>query len=343
MIFTKVTSSDVGAPTLSSPTVNGQICTLLDYVLVTIGGWSIEYTGTNRRVYRPPFGNRLRFWVCHDSAVSGSASAATVRGCENASAATSSATLTNPFPTTAQLADNICLWRVGTTSNSTVMNYIAYVSSTCFYLFIQPTAIGQITTTGWYFFGDVVSSGYWGPDSWNTVCKVDPYNSTSIQDFNWYNSMGSLTSISPSNYFWARDIAGTVLSSRGRVSGIGTGFGRTDGYGALRGQYGNKMRRMRTAVADCATTALNTSGSAALEKRAYLPHLWDMLGNSYEISTTSTREFASTGAFNGTVVTDSNVPTAVLRVIASVAFNDYNCRHGLIFEESNTWTLPTGV
>ena len=98
MSIIHLTEASSGAPRNSG--TNGDLCVLLDWALVTNGGWSIVQTAANARVYKPIGGNGFLLYVNHDSAVSGAAQLATVRGCESATAA-SEAGLVSPFPTIA--------------------------------------------------------------------------------------------------------------------------------------------------------------------------------------------------------------------------------------------------
>jgi hypothetical protein len=64
--FSLYFSTDPGAPVLSG--TSGALTTLLDYVLVTGEGWTIEYTAASKRVYRAPSGNRLYYRIADDDA-----------------------------------------------------------------------------------------------------------------------------------------------------------------------------------------------------------------------------------------------------------------------------------
>ena len=89
-----VTSADVGAPSLSG--TNGAGCTVFDYILNTVAGLTIAYTGTNKRVYTMPNGDVIR--IVHDSAVTGQQYFMLVRAAESASAVD---TIVDPYPTPA--------------------------------------------------------------------------------------------------------------------------------------------------------------------------------------------------------------------------------------------------
>jgi hypothetical protein len=125
MSLIHLNQASAGAPRNSG--TNGDLVTLLDWALVTNGGWTIDKTATNARVYLPVSGNGFRLYVNHDSAVSGAATLATVRGCETATAA-SEAGVTNPFPTIAEIAATSATWCVSSAASTTSRNFDIYVT-----------------------------------------------------------------------------------------------------------------------------------------------------------------------------------------------------------------------
>lgn len=64
MAITKYSSTDASAPQIAATTTAGQLVSVLDGCLVNgygskpSAGWSVVYSGTNIRVYRPPSGRR---------------------------------------------------------------------------------------------------------------------------------------------------------------------------------------------------------------------------------------------------------------------------------------------
>lgn len=156
-----VTSADVGAPSLSG--TNGAGCTVFDYVLNTIGGLTITHTATNKRNYALPNGDILH--CVHDSTVTGQQYLMTVRACESASAID---TLTDPYPTVAQVADNACVFRTGTTTPATTVAWWAVLDTSattgCFYFFAD------------YNNGDYVSGSWWAGGTQISCLPTDNYS-----------------------------------------------------------------------------------------------------------------------------------------------------------------------
>src|SRR5262245_30017438 len=108
-------STDSSAPTLSNN--NGSFVTLLDKCLVSgygsnaAAGWAIEFTGTNKRVYRAPSGSRMRLRVSDTGSGTEATGYARVRGFESMSDVD---TGTGPFPTDAQVSGGLyCAYASG--------------------------------------------------------------------------------------------------------------------------------------------------------------------------------------------------------------------------------------
>lgn len=66
---TIIRSTDSGAPAING--VSGQLIVVLDYILVTRLGWTKEFTGTYKAVYRPSAGNRLFYHIDNSTGNSG--------------------------------------------------------------------------------------------------------------------------------------------------------------------------------------------------------------------------------------------------------------------------------
>ena len=104
MAITHVSETTVGAPNSGRISgTNGDLYAMMKYA-VQLQGWAVEYDDTINFacVLRPATGNRFRLHLNDNSATSGNAGLCVVRGCENASAA---ATLVDPFPTVALVAN----------------------------------------------------------------------------------------------------------------------------------------------------------------------------------------------------------------------------------------------
>lgn len=149
-------STDASAPSLTGQA--GSLTTLLDAVLVngygsqTAAGWTIAYTGTNKRDYRQGSGSNSYYLDVDDSAPT-TAKEARMRGYE---AMTALATGTQAFPTAAQSSfGTVC--RKSTTADATARVWYCVADATCFYLFVDT---GDFTNPAYsmaFHFGDFFS------------------------------------------------------------------------------------------------------------------------------------------------------------------------------------------
>ncbi len=160
-------STDGSAPTLSGTA--GSLTTLLDAILVGSGGiaygstasagWTIEYTTTNIRVYRPGAGARHYLRVNDSAAVTGSdettgsitASEARIRAYETM---TGISTGLGYYPTTGQLGPGI-IWQKSKTADATTRTWIAAADSSTLMLFVLTTEVASGYMAG--YFGDFYS------------------------------------------------------------------------------------------------------------------------------------------------------------------------------------------
>jgi hypothetical protein len=155
--FVHFKSTDSGAPALA--TTNGSGITWLDWILVTKGGWSKPFSGTNKAVYQMPGGNGRVIRAVHDSAISGSTGKMTVRGANSASAVD---TLSQPFPLVATVADANSTWPIVASAA-----YEGIVTESFVSIMMARAAN---TWTLWQFFGDAVPVA--AGDTNNTIIRV---------------------------------------------------------------------------------------------------------------------------------------------------------------------------
>jgi hypothetical protein len=289
----------------------GDLTTLLDWALPQ-ASWAIEYTGTNERVYRPSTGLRNRLYVNHNTATSGNAGLATVRGCENAS---SSSSLTDPFPLVSQIANNLSTWNISNSANTTDRPFRIYLSETFVFYFSNSTGTADQWDVG--FFGDV--EGVLGSDVYYTVCNIRNNSSPSAQNGITQTTGSGFTA--GSNLFWMRDITGATKSTRGIVYTSGTSFGNVVGMPAARAGYQNRVYREQVGATDSGGTA--TVHSLGLLKRGWIPNLWSGL-------------HAGKGSLQGVdTFTDTTYnPSASFRALSSSTIQF------VIMEETDTWSPP---
>jgi hypothetical protein len=302
-----------GAPVLSG--TNGALCSLLDWGLLQ-NGWAIEYTATNSRIYRAGSGNRYRLSVRHDSAISGSAALATVRGCENASSVSA---LIDPFPTVAQNTDANACWIASDAVSAVARSFRFLVSPTWMILAVKA---GSANAWDVQFFGDVPKT--YAEDAWNTICTSRATTSLGVDNSVVSEPISSGFFIAQ-KMFWARGIDGGAKSVRGFLSTSNLSvIGASAGSPAARAGYGNRIVREKIAISDCGGSSAVVS-ALAVARRGWLPNIWSPFHNG-------------TG---GMTSADTHTDTAyalgsLFRIIPTSGFGF------VLLEESDTWTAPSG-
>lgn len=312
MAWTKISSTDSGAPQALS--VNGSLNSILRYALPLLG-WAVEFGTTgNASVFRAAAGNRLRLHMRHDSSVSGDTALAYVRGVHTATSATS---VGQPFPTTTQAANAYSTWRCGTPGDAaTATPWVIYGNDRFFYLLMYSVDYGWDL----YWFGDVPSDYATGYET--TICvryNSSPYGS---------NAMGAPCYSWPTYdncTYWARGINGTTVSTYGckQASGNGNALGRTQNAPPCRGGYQNRLMREKVALADNGSTT-STGGVLAINRRAWLPNLWNPVHSQLGGS------MADQDTFTDSVYNAS----AIFRIFEAPGYGT------AIIEETDTWVKP---
>ena len=155
--FEYFTSADAGAPVLTGQV--GKMILLLDWLLVTKGGWAKAYSGTNLAAYRSDTGNR--FYLRVDDTQT---KFARMRGYRAMTAISSGS---NIFPATAYAA--AANWGAGKSisADSTARKYWGIRTNGYVMLYVElgnPTIDGAISRN-LFVFGDVPS-----------LCETDSYN-----------------------------------------------------------------------------------------------------------------------------------------------------------------------
>lgn len=311
-----LTNASSGAPALSG--TNGALNAVLDWALPQ-KGWAIEYTGTNARVYRAAAGNRHRLYVAHNSSVSGVATLATVRGCENASSVSD---LVDPFPTVAQQANGSSSVAVSSAASALARPYIIVLTDRFLLMAIATTGANN---AGWdlFLFGDLAADP---ADTYATICLVGTTSSTAATARSMANVMaGGLTA---TKVYWCRSIDGATKSTTGCLNGPSatpnTSFCSVAGSPVMRAGYGNRIVREKVA-ATCMGAAAGSAGALAMYKRGWVPNLWNPIHIGIDTITSDD------------VFTDSAYDVDSLFVIAP-ASTGVAC----IVEISDTWAPPNG-
>lgn len=305
--------------------VNGDLVTQLDYML-PLNGWAIEHTTGNARIYRPGTGNRFRLYVNDDSSISGDARLATVRGCEDASAA-SNAGLVDPFPQSGQVADGSSVWLKSNAANTTARAFHIWVAET--WVVIAINFSGATNVFQAERFGDF--SPTLPGDTYNTCVTVR--GSTSTVSATWQGSTGWLanSTTSGSGMYIARSYDGTIKSTR---SGKPFFFGQSSigAIGAVPLAFQGPTTGSDTwkfPIYDSGVQSGAASSSLAMPIRGWLPNILEHIGGGRQAGTPNTGDVyhvTSVPAFDGRVVTYSNSSGTGYIVI----------------QEDDNWTPPNG-
>jgi hypothetical protein len=329
MAIIHVDESTVGLPNSGRLSgTNGDLVGILD-VALPLNGWAIEYTSGNARVYRPGTGNRFRLHVYDDSSASGDARLAVVRGCENASDAT---TLVDPFPLVSQVADASCNWHKSTAASTTARAFDIWVGETFVIVSINNSGNTNVFTLN--FFGDYAPalSGH----TYNTCVSVRSSSNTTSADVGNFSSWPNTAyATSPggtaTRLFGARDYTGTLKSPIMAVQSIGnvTAFGALTGLPQAQAGVTVKVDTIKTTLIDYATqTPGGSSDSTRMQATAgWLPNILFPL-------------HAGRGALN---TRDDYTNTAVDMAAGKVVTVANNATSGFaVVQESDDWTPPNG-
>lgn len=315
MAIVHLTEASASAPRLSG--TNGDLCLVLDWGLVQ-NGWTIDYSSGNKRCYRAGTGNRFILYVEHDSATSGNAGLAVVRGAESQAAGV----LTDPFPTVALVANANANWLISNAANTTARNFDLYVGTT--WVILAVNFSGGTNVWEIHFFGDIPPT--LAGDSYNTV--IFNRNSTSVSSAAWYGrSINSFTSTS--GWTWARSYDGTVKSSGGGpYTYTASSWGvATNCPQPLAGPSGSVDSRV-VPLADVGVTSGSGVGTVGLPIRGWLPQFREPLHNGAG-GTLATRTTFTDTAFNASAVfnpvREGNLATS----------------HFAIIQEDDHWSPPS--
>jgi hypothetical protein len=295
---------------------NGDLVGIMDIALVA-NGWSIEYSSGNARVYRPGTGNRFRLHMYDDSSASGQGYLCVVRGCENASSATS---LTDPFPTVALVADNASNWIKSNANSTAARSFDIWVGTTWVIYAVNVTGATNI----WDFacFGDAAPA--LAGDSYNTVCAVRQ-NTTNQATIMISSPSSGYTGTS--KFWWARSYDGTVKSTNCAPALNTTSFGISKGPQAFLGQTGG-LDTQKVPLLDCGGSSGTPSATLGMFTRGWFPNLLNPLHGGR--NTANTRDTYTNTAYDpsfiGSIVCNANAATSAFFVV----------------ESSDTWSPPSG-
>lgn len=315
MAIVHLTEASASAPRLSG--TNGDLCAVLDWGLVQ-NGWTIDFSSGNKRCYRAATGNRFILYVEHDSATSGNAGLAVVRGAESQSGGT----LTDPFPTIALVANSNANWLVSNAASTAARNFDLYIGTTWIILAVNYT--GATNTWEIHFFGDIPPT--LAGDSYNTA--IFNRNSTSVSSATWYGRSVSTFTSTP-GWTWARSYDGTVKSSAGGPYTYTSGnWGVASNCPQpLAGPSGAVDSRV-VPLCDVGATSGAGVGTVGLAVRGWLPQFREPLHNGAG-GTLATRTTFTDTAFN---------PLSVFNPVRSGSATTSNFA---IIQEDDHWSPPS--
>jgi len=164
MTVTIYKSTDGSAPSLTGQA--GSLTTLLDAVLVngygskSAAGWTIDKTGTNKRVYKQPAGSNQFFLRVADDA--GTTYARIVAG----ETCTDIDTLGAYFPTEVQFSGGLYAYK-STTADGTARAWICISNGKFFVLIVNSASHATWDTAVSWAFGDITS--YKSADAYHTI------------------------------------------------------------------------------------------------------------------------------------------------------------------------------
>lgn len=308
-----ITQATPGAPPVAG--TNGYGNDFMNWLLVTIGGWARIYhnAATFESVFQMPGGSQRCLYVCHNSAISGSAHRMVVRGCESATGYTY-ADLVDPFPLVSQVADSACNWLLSTAATTATRDVRAEVWESGVAVNFDVAGAG----TGWQgaAFGDAdpvypsdnFSTFLVQRDSTNTVVNTAPFTASTTT-----SASGS------TKVFFCRSIDGLQKSTRAAFVGSGS-IGSFSGAPAMDSGYLGQPRH-KSIVMTCSGAQGTTPGANAIIERAFLPCFRQPLHNGLG-SMTAADFFTDSGY----------APGCVLRPLTTNAGFT-----GAFFQETNDW------
>lgn len=262
--FEYFTSADAGAPSLYGAA--GRMIAVLDWALVTKGGWAKAYTGTNLAAYRSATGNRFYLQVDDTQTLF-----ARLRGYRSMTAISSGANL---FPST--IVAPTAYWGGGksVTADTTPRRYWG-IRTNCYVLMVVETnsPISAPSNRSIMAFGDIPS-----------MCESDPYNTVCVGSDNPQNaSLVNLLLGSPTIDWFAGSANGAHIAATpsGGVSAPGcvvSGGHMPQGqsYTAASADYGKSGRMQLAPLLIYSTESSDGAGIGIV--RAVLPNIHHGVG-----------------------------------------------------------------
>lgn len=201
--------SDGGVPTLSGTV--GALIGVLDHLLVTVGGWTKVYTGTNKAVYRAPAGGN-RFYFRADDTGTTSARIVAYESMSDVD------TGTQPFPTAAQVSGGLYIVKADS-ANANPRAWVGAVDDKRFLLWVNVNNATPSSSTSYgaaTYFGDLKALG--AGDLFASLIVGSTGASYSSNTFHAQSSSGSVLG----GHYLARIASGIGSSAQaGKYSDVG--------------------------------------------------------------------------------------------------------------------------
>lgn len=258
---------------------NGDLNALIHLALTSGSNWARTFNdGTNFYSTWAPSAGGAILHAHHNSAQSGLAGLAVVRGAESASGFN---TLTDAFPQPAQLGDTLANWLASNTASTTSRDFhiVAWESG----IIYATKYSGAIDTWEIGYFAKCPSRYGAGDATYPWLCGVRNIATASTTQLANQSAASVPTGgASAGKNYWMRNIQGTIKGELAGVSqpGPGATLGAVAALPAAAGGYGSSVDKRRLAVhANGSNTTIN--GSQPLIDRCAIPQLWVPLHSSY--------------------------------------------------------------
>ncbi len=262
-------STDSGAPVVTGQA--GSLVAMLDAILVNgYGsksplGWSIEYTATNKRVYRGDLDTGSGYFLRVDDTFGVTAG---IRGYASMSDID---TGTDVFPTLAERANGM-LWQKSGAANATARNWVAIGNDRCFYLSINHLSRTPAGSEPLMFAGDLLPA----TDTDLHCFAISRTTVTSTSSGDTYNAMlahsGNVrgSSNNSQGLVVAKSANGISVAVNGHVCALGNPAGSASNQGINGNAVGYNYPEVVTGALMYCRTLLNNNTTL----RAWMPGMY---------------------------------------------------------------------
>ncbi|MFN7782302.1 MAG: hypothetical protein ACK5PG_06170 [Lysobacterales bacterium] len=327
MSVTTYRSTDAGAPVLRGTTGNGLV-NLLTICLTGTGtaygslpkkGWTLLFTGTNKAVFCTVDGvGFLR--VVNDGTGTGGFREAIVRAAEGA---TGVDTLVDPFPTVAEMADSVCVWRCSDTLDTTARAWQLTANENWFILSVR---FGT-TSADTYLFGKF--SPIRSANSWPYVVNTRASSNAASESLAAQMFFSSYAGVGSPRLFAMRTVDGVSKSPRAAFVTEGTSGTTASGFaGSVGPKAPNDDGEFFISPPQLWVNGASGASLSNQQPAGFFPNLWVPLHNVNAGGTT----IAYADTFNAA----GYDPSANFSILGAGA----NSAGKLVVETTDTWQDP---